>query len=926
MSRSSHHRDKYKLKSVVCQDRYDEGTAARIRPCSFDEIMSRRKNKILLNWGKEGRLEELAGNDAVNEVLVSDHWESEHGNGHGNASYHAVQKHSSEENLKSSLQKKEMYSSANNDYVAKGRDREIRNSETKLRGKDRGLHRVDKSKADERFHGRRKGDEWPGFNLESEARMKHSRDLKGRESYLEGNKGKIERVNRTKHHSGLNENIRDRDATKKLDIGKGHDLEASERKERKLLSKSHHELLRPRKKRSRSHDCEERNRRNISLSPRLHKRESYQGKEHVGMSSYSHKGRSGRQYSDIDKSKEMYNGSNSHYRRYVGSTSGLGGYSPRKRRSEGAAKTPPPIRRSPEKRNAKWDIAPKANDNTVSASFPSNFLSSNQIVPSNIGEIVSATPVTSTAVKPLSWVSPNTFSTSKITFDTVQLTQATRPMRRLYVENLPASSSEKAVMRCLNNFLTSSGVNHIQGTQPCISCIINKEKGQALVEFLTPEDASAALSFDGNYFSGSVVRIRRPKDFVDVATGEPEKSGMATDLISDVVNNSHHKIFIGGISKLLSSKMFMEIATAFGPLKAYQFEYNKDPNESCAFLEYADHAATPKACAGLNGLKFGGRVLTAVQAIPDVSFLESSRNEIWIPDSAKSLLQNPKEVLKLINVFDPEILLLLSDRQIEEALEDIRLECSRFGAVKSINFVKYAESPILRPETQNACENQQWFELNETNVKTDTVQEVTVEDSCFCDDKITSSYMESCPSQSIKLNSNMIVEDKQCKTLLDSPEKDDIECYDKEALDETNMAEASVESKMMVGERPTMVESSGKLKETLQDDMVGIGLDPIDNKGRKDDCGALQDCNHGLVLDNVRKEEHEGQDCHAGHVFEPGCVLVEFGRTEASCTAAHCLHGRLFDDRVLTVEYVSLDAYKARFSKRPFNDLCCLNW
>lgn len=52
----------------------------------------------------------------------------------------------------------------------------------------------------------------------------------------------------------------------------------------------------------------------------------------------------------------------------------------------------------------------------------------------------------------------------------------------------------------------------------CYLCIlqINKEKGQAVVEFLTPEDASAALSFNSSSFSGSVLKIRRPKDFVEV--------------------------------------------------------------------------------------------------------------------------------------------------------------------------------------------------------------------------------------------------------------------------------------------------------------------------------------------------------------------------------------------------------------------------
>lgn len=45
---------------------------------------------------------------------------------------------------------------------------------------------------------------------------------------------------------------------------------------------------------------------------------------------------------------------------------------------------------------------------------------------------------------------------------------------------------------------------------------IHKEKGQALLEFLTPEDASAALSFDGRSFAGSILKIRRPKDFIEL--------------------------------------------------------------------------------------------------------------------------------------------------------------------------------------------------------------------------------------------------------------------------------------------------------------------------------------------------------------------------------------------------------------------------
>lgn len=34
-------------------------------------------------------------------------------------------------------------------------------------------------------------------------------------------------------------------------------------------------------------------------------------------------------------------------------------------------------------------------------------------------------------------------------------------------------------------------------------------------------------------------------------------------------------------------------------------------------IQYIDHSSTLKACAGLNGMKLGGCILTVVQALPD---------------------------------------------------------------------------------------------------------------------------------------------------------------------------------------------------------------------------------------------------------------------------------------------------------------------
>ncbi|KAM7252976.1 hypothetical protein ACFE04_025594 [Oxalis oulophora] len=537
----------------------------------------------------------------------------------------------------------------------------------------------------------------------------------------------------------------DRNYTQKYDQGKRHDVETSEKKRRKELSKSHYEEQRLRQKRSRSREQRDKNRRSASLSPRTLKHSSYHG-------------HSGRQHSNSDKRLITRNDSGSHSRRSSGPTSGLGGYSPRKRRTDASAKTPSPTKRSPEKKIAKWDFPPPAKTENIFFGSLSNVQSSHQTATTSINPAIYTVPFPCIPSKPLN-----------VSVDSVQLTQATRPKRRLYVDNLPDSASEKAFVEFLNTLLLSSGVNHITGTQPCISCKINKEKGQALVEFLTPEDATTALCFDGSSFSGSILNIRRPRDYVQVAvtllrhivviihvagtqtvalfmqTGEQEKPKAkpdpipepepeaAVDVMSGIVKDSPKKIFIGGISMALSSDMvihfeavelvhhffymmftificsslipvkdqshyllFMEIANSFGALKTYHFEVNEDFPEQCAFLEYVDHSITLKACAALNGMKLGGQVITAVQADPNTLFLKNDGDQPFygIPEHAKPLLKNPSQVLQLKNVLNTESLTSLSELEVDEVLEDIRVECARFGTVRSVNVVKTSPAKI----------------------------------------------------------------------------------------------------------------------------------------------------------------------------------------------------------------------------------------
>ncbi|TKY53746.1 Splicing factor U2AF 50 kDa subunit [Spatholobus suberectus] len=349
-------------------------------------------------------------------------------------------------------------------------------------------------------------------DFEKVPEKKHYRES-DKDKHAEG-RAKYERETKRKYRNGDDE-TQDRNTPRKQDAVKHHSMHIYERKERREKVKSHHEELTAKRRHSRSREREDR--RSPSFSPREQKR-TYQDGERKELSMHSLKDSSRKKHPDIDRNRISTNGSNSHHYRHGGSTSGLGGYSPRKRKSEAAVKTPSPSKHSLEKKRAGWDLPPVGTNNPSPAVVSSSFLLSNCTVLSSMHDVVSTSSLDLALLKPLPVSFLSDVSIGKNTnIDSVQLTQATRPMRRLYLENLPASVSEKDVMDCFSNLLLSAHVNHIQQAQPCISCILHKDKGQALVEFLTAEDASAALSFDGSTLFGSIVKIRRPKDYVEVA-------------------------------------------------------------------------------------------------------------------------------------------------------------------------------------------------------------------------------------------------------------------------------------------------------------------------------------------------------------------------------------------------------------------------
>ncbi|CAN6551869.1 unnamed protein product [Malus baccata var. baccata] len=829
MSTSSQLQEINRKTSQIALPNHDEESAARTRPFSFEEIMLRRNNKKLCDSVVK---EVVDVGNVPRESMVKnsfESFESEKDHRHHKDLPPVDKKPASEDPVKAYSRKKEIYnskSSKTEDGFSKGKVRGGHEPES-LKDKPSKDRRTEAKggTTEKQIHGRRKIDE-RSDNFQKESVKKHSRDLTGKERHMSQNRGRSEREAKRKYQNGYDEKIRDRNAAKKHDSGKHHLLETSERKERKKSSKSNFENSRLKRERSRSRDREDTHRFR-SPSPRAHNYTSHNLRIRSEISSHSLKDRPGTQDSDIDRSRISNNGSNSHHRRHGGPVKRLGGYSPRKRRTESALKTPSPPDRSPEKKSAKWDHPPTATDK------------------------------------------------------------------------------------------------------------ITKDKGQAVVEFLTPEDAIAALSFDGTDISGSILKIRRPKDFVEVATGDPEKSMAAVETMSDVVKDSPNKIFIGGISNALSSTMLLEIISVFGPLKAYHFEVNEKLNEPCAFVEYVDQSVTLKACAGLNGMKLGGRVLTAVQAIHGASSLENCGNTSYeIPEYAKPLLQQPSQVLKLRNVFNLEHFSLLSEPEMEEVLEDVRLECARFGTIKSAKVVKYRNNHIITPGTSEAVNDaksggyQKSLESEETGAKIDAKEEhianetretsgveipnnakqvkeeEVTEDNRFYYDKPADGFREEKSCQMGQSDDNMKAEGSDNlpnNVLGEHPNqlngmKDASECCD-DLVTDIKIEDVSLESKSMAKEDSTLKEVGIEREETFA--------------GKEGSAGTESDA---IRKSEINEKDHgKDQDYDLARRFEPGCVFVEFVRAEASLKAAHCLHGRAFEDRIVTVEYVSLDHYKAQF-------------
>lgn len=281
---------------------------------------------------------------------------------------------------------------------------------------------------------------------------------------------------------------------------------------------------------------------------------------------------------------------------------------------------------------------------------------------------------------------------------------ASRQARRLYVGNITHQANEANMVAFFNEQMLKLKLGTEPG-EPAVSAQVNVDKGYAFVEFRHPEEATNAMSFDGIVFQAQSLKIRRPKDYTGPDV-RPPSNVHVPGVISTNVPDSPHKIFVGGLPTYLTDDQVIELLQAFGELRAFNLvkDTGTGASKGFAFCEYVDTALTDLACQGLNGMELGDRNLVVQRASVGSekkaqAIAATGANAGTLGSAVPSSLQQfageggdagePTSCMVMLNMVTPEE--LQDDEEYADIVEDIRDECTKYGAVTDVRVPRPAK-------------------------------------------------------------------------------------------------------------------------------------------------------------------------------------------------------------------------------------------
>ncbi|TRY71873.1 hypothetical protein TCAL_03393 [Tigriopus californicus] len=215
------------------------------------------------------------------------------------------------------------------------------------------------------------------------------------------------------------------------------------------------------------------------------------------------------------------------------------------------------------------------------------------------------------------------------------------------------------------------------------------ETPQAAVPvFRSIDETTQAMAFDGINFKGQSLKLRRPHDYQPMPGQTENPHFNVPGVVSTVVPDSPHKVFLGGLPNYLNEDQVKELLTSFGQLRAFNLVKDSATglSKGYAFCEYVDVSITDQAIAGLNGMQLGDKKLIVQRAsvgAKNAAAMNVAPVQIQVPGmSGVSGPGSATEVLCLLNMVTPDE--LTDEEEYDDILEDIREECSKLGAVRSI--------------------------------------------------------------------------------------------------------------------------------------------------------------------------------------------------------------------------------------------------
>lgn len=263
----------------------------------------------------------------------------------------------------------------------------------------------------------------------------------------------------------------------------------------------------------------------------------------------------------------------------------------------------------------------------------------------------------------------------------------TRQARRLYVGNIPFGVSEEEMMDFFNQQMHLSGLAQADGN-PILACQVNLDKNFAFLEFRSIDETTQAMAFDGINFKGQSLKLRRPHDYQPMPGQTEGPNFNVPGVVSTVVPDSAHKVFLGGLPNYLNEDQVKELLTSFGQLRAFNLVKDSATglSKGYAFCEYVDVTITDQAIAGLNGMQLGDKKLIVQRAsvgAKNAAAMNVAPVQIQVPGmQGVAGPGNPTEVLCLLNMVMPDE--LTDEEEYEDILFDIREECTKFGVVRSL--------------------------------------------------------------------------------------------------------------------------------------------------------------------------------------------------------------------------------------------------